>query len=392
MPEFVPVATRFVELPARFDLKRGGALYGARIAYEASGPLNEARDNVILILTGLSADAHAASHPADPTPGWWEAMVGPGKPVDTDRWHVICVNSLGSCRGSTGPASVNPRSGVPYRLEFPELSVEDIADAAAFAVRALGVERLACVIGASMGAMSALALVARHPGLARNHINISGAVHSLPFSIAIRSVQREAIRFDPQWDQGRYGGTRYPHRGMVAARKLGMITYRSAEEWNGRFGRARSERGQGSEDVQFDPEFEVERYLERHAHRFAQGFDPNSYLYLSRCIDWFDLGESCGRTPGQALAHAQLDKALVIGVHTDILFPLAQQREIAHGLRAGGTETEFLPLDSQQGHDAFLVDPGRFGPPIARFLATPPQPWQDGGMVAIPAHEREVMC
>ena len=366
MREFIPIATRFIDLPTGFAMKRGGVLNNARIAYETFGRLNAACDNVILILTGLSPDAHAAAHAADPTSGWWEAMLGPGKPIDTDRWYVICVNSLGSCKGSTGPASLNPSTGEPYRLEFPELSIEDIADAAAFTVRALGFERLACVIGPSMGGMSALALLARHPDLARNHINICGAVHALPLAIVLRSLQREVIRFDPHWNQGWYDDKHYPQRGMIMARKLGMITYRSAQEWNSRFGRAclNSERYEP-----FDFEFEIESYLDCHAHRFLRCFDPNSYLYLSRCIDWFDLGESCGSTVDEALSKFRLEKALVMGVKTDILFPLQQQQQIADGLSASSADVRFLSLESSKGHDAFLVDTDHFGSPLADFLS-----------------------
>ncbi|MBA3772855.1 MAG: homoserine O-acetyltransferase [Ramlibacter sp.] len=369
MREFIPLATRFVDLPAGFSLRRGGALHGARIAYEAFGKINAARDNVILILTGLSPDAHVASHADNPAPGWWEAMLGPGRPIDTNRWCAICVNSLGSCKGSTGPASVDPMKGEPYRLEFPELSMEDIADAAAFTVRALGVERLACVIGASMGGMSSLALLARHPGLTRSHINISGAVHAQPFSIAIRSLQREAIQSDPHWNLGRYDEERYPKRGMLLSRKLGVISYRSAQEWNSRFGRASLDLDRRAHKKPFGLEFAVEGYLECHARRFLECFDPNCYLYLSRCIDWFDLGESCGCTADDALSRLRPEKALVIGVHTDILFPLHQQRQIAEGLRAGGADVQFLALESAVGHDAFLVDTERFGPPVGEFLS-----------------------
>lgn len=367
MSEYIPVATRFIDLPTSFPMKRGGALYEGRIAYETFGRLNARRDNAVLLLTGLSVDAHPASHAQDPSLGWWEAMLGPGKPIDTNRWHVICVNSLGSCKGSTGPASVDPKTGEAYRLEFPDLSMEDIADSAAFVVGSLGIEHLACVIGASMGGMSALALLARHSGLSRSHINLSGAVHSLPFAIAVRALQREAIRFDPDWRQGRYDAERFPQRGMLAARKLGMMTYRSAREWDFRFGRARV--GTGLPKERFGLAFEVERYLELHANRFVRSFDPNSYLYLSDCMDQFDLGECFDSTAGEVLSEIHLERALVIGVETDMLFPLHQQREIAEGLTAGGADVQFLSLNSLQGHDAFLVDTARFGPPIARFLA-----------------------
>ena len=370
MTEFIPPGSKFIALPSPFAMKRGGELHGARIACETWGTLNAARDNAVLIVTGLSPDAHAASNAGNPEAGWWEPMLGPGKPIDTGRWFVICVNSLGSCKGSTGPASADPSRGQPYRLRFPDLSIEDIADAAAQVVRALGIERLACVIGNSMGGMTALALLARHPGIARSHVNISGAARALPFSIAIRSLQREAIRLDPAWNDGNYDDAHYPESGMRMARKLGVITYRSALEWDGRFGRVRLDSDRRDDEDPFGLEFEVESYLEGHARRFVRRFDPNCYLYLSRSMDWFDIGESCGSGTDDGLAAIRIERVLAIGVHTDILFPLQQQQQIADGLRRGGADAAFLPLESPQGHDAFLVDIARFGPAVAGFLAT----------------------
>ena len=374
MTEFIPPGTRYIDLPSPFPMKRGGELHGARMAYETWGTLNPGRDNAILIVPGLSPDAHAAANAANPAPGWWEAMLGPGKPIDSDRWFVVCVNSLGSCKGSTGPASVNPDTGAPYRLDFPQLSIEDGANAAAHVVRELGIDQLACVIGNSMGGMAALALLVRHPGIARSHVNISGAAKALPFSIAIRSLQREAIRLDPNWNDGGYDDASYPESGMRMARKMGVITYRSALEWDGRFGRVRLDSDR-ADDEPFGLEFEVESYLEGHARRFVRNFDPNCYLYLSRSMDWFDLGDYCAHRSGDGegntragLASIRIDKALAIGAATDILFPLQQQREIADGLRAGGADARFLALDSPQGHDAFLVDFDRFGPAVREFL------------------------
>ena len=373
MTEFIPHGTRWIALPSPFRMKRGGALHGARIAYETWGTLDATRGNAILILTGLSPDAHAAANAGNPEPGWWEGMVGPGKPIDTARWFVVCVNSLGSCKGSTGPASPQPGTCQPYRLAFPDLSVEDGADAAHHVVQALGIERLACVVGNSMGGMTALAYLARHPGSARAHLNISGAARALPFSIAIRSLQREAIRLDPQWNDGDYGEAAYPEAGMRMARKLGVITYRSALEWDGRFGRVRLDSDRRDGEDPFGLEFEVESYLEGHARRFVRRFDPNCYLYLSRSMDWFELGDGCAGGTAEALARlgareGGLERALAIGVHTDILFPFQQQQEIADGLRAGGCAATALPLASPQGHDAFLVDLERFGPAVRGFL------------------------
>lgn len=378
MSEYIPPGTRFVDLPSPFPMRRGGALSGARLAYETWGKLSAARDNAVLILPGLSPNAHAARSADNPADGWWEGMIGPGKAIDTRRWFVVCVNPLGSCKGSTGAASKHPDDGQPYRLRFPDLSIEDGADAAAHLVRHLGLSALDTVIGNSMGGMSALALLLRHPGIARRHLNISGSARSLPFSIAIRSLQREAIRLDPHWADGQYTGERYPENGMRMARKLGVVTYRSAMEWDGRFGRVKFE-AECREDDPFGPEFEVERYLEGHARRFVRFFDPNSYLYLSRSMDWFDAADYApGTTRGDgtdedakviaALATVKLEAALAIGVHTDILFPLQQQEQIAEGFRAGGIDSRFLPLPSPQGHDAFLVDLARFAPAVQGFL------------------------
>jgi homoserine O-acetyltransferase len=367
--EFIPPGSRGHALSSPFPTTRGGALHGARIAYETWGIPDAQLGNAVLIVTGLSPDAHAASSADDPTPGWWEGMVGPGKAIDTDRWFVVCVNSLGSCKGSTGPASIDPATGAPYRLSFPELSIEDIADAAAEVVRGLGIGQLACVIGNSMGGMTALALLARHPGIARSHINISGSARALPFSIAVRSLQREAIRLDPNWNGGEYDDDSYPESGMRIARKLGVITYRSALEWDGRFGRVRlDEQMVPAADDPFGLEFQVESYLEGHARRFVRRYDPNCYLYLSRSMDWFDLAEAGGGDVLDGLARIRIERALAIGANTDILFPVQQQQEVAEGLARGGAQAGFIGMDSPQGHDAFLVDLEHFGPAVRDFL------------------------
>jgi homoserine O-acetyltransferase len=369
----MPDARRYFDLSSPFPMKRGGELVGARLAYETWGTLSAARDNAIFILTGLSPSAHAASNADDPTLGWWEDMLGPGKPIDTERWFVICANTLGSCKGSTGPADINPLTGEPYRLDFPELALEDVANASHELVRGLGIDKLACLVGNSMGGMSALAYLVLHPGSARAHISISTAPQAQPFAIAIRSLQREAIRLDSNWNNGHYNDAHYPEAGMSIARKLGVITYRSAMEWDGRFARIRLDSEQREEEP-FAVEFQVESYLAAHARRFVRSFDPNSYLYLSRASDWFDIAEHAPKEPGggsveAALKRIDVERALVIGVETDILFPLAQQEQIAEGLRGTGAEVDFVALDSPQGHDAFLVDIPRFGAAIARFLA-----------------------
>jgi homoserine O-acetyltransferase/O-succinyltransferase len=366
-------ARQYFQLPSPFLMKRGGTLHGAHVAYETWGTLNAARDNAILILTGLSPSAHAASNDTDPSPGWWEDMLGPGKAIDTRRWFVICMNSLGSDKGSTCPASIDPATGEPYRLNFPDLSLEDVANAAHGMVKDLGVDTLACLIGCSMGGMSALAYMLLHPGSVRAHISVDTAPQAQPFAIAIRSLQREAIRLDPQWNDGQYDNAHYPDIGMSIARKLGVITYRSAMEWNGRFARIRLDPEQ-REDQPFGFEFQVESYLEGHAQRFVRTFDPNSYLYLSRASDWFDIAEYGHGSVLEGLKRIHIAQALVIGVSTDILFPLEQQEQIAEGLEAAGANVEFVALDSPQGHDAFLVDIENYSRAIGGFLSRLPHP------------------
>ena len=359
-------ARRTIEITDPFPMRLGGALPSATVAYETWGELDASRGNAILIFTGLSPSAHAASSPADPAPGWWEDMIGPGRPIDTGRWFVVCVNSIGSCFGSSGPASTDPATGEPYRLRFPVLAVEDMARGGYEVVRRLGLDSLAAVVGPSLGGMTAHAFCAQFPGFARSLVSISAAARSTPFAIALRSLQREIIRTDPDWAGGQYPLGAGPITGMRLARKLGMITYRSAEEWLVRFGRERAAQECKPGDP-FGIDFEIESYLDAHANKFVGQFDPNCYLYLSRAMDLFDLAEHGGSVDA-ALARSKLERALVIGVTSDLLFPLPSQREIAEGLQRAGVATHFQPLESIQGHDSFLVDMERFRPAIGEFL------------------------
>jgi homoserine O-acetyltransferase len=294
-------------------------------------------------------------------------MIGPGRPIDTRRYYVICVNSLGSCFGSTGPASLDPRTGDVYRLKFPVLSLEDVARAGYEVMKHLGVRRLKATVGPSMGGMTALAFEILFPGLSDGILSMSSGPRSLPFAIALRSLQREIIRKDPGWQGGNYPRDSVPLTGMRLARKLGMITYRSAEEWRMRFGRERTTSPDANGD-QFGMVFEVEAYLEHHANKFTGQFDPNCYLYLSRASDLFDVAEH-GSTVQAGLNKVRVKRALIIGVSTDFLFPIHQQRELAEGLASPGREIEFVALNSLQGHDSFLVDMDSYRPLVARFFA-----------------------
>ncbi len=368
-------AVKLAALPSTFALWRGGELHDGVIAYESWGQLNAARDNAMLLFTGLSPTSHAASNPGNRDPGWWEQMIGPGRAIDTDRWFVICVNSLGSCFGSSGPASINPRTGQAWRLDFPEIAVEDIARAGWEVARSLDIEQLAAVIGPSLGGMVAVAFAACLPGKTRKLISISGSAAASPFAIALRAVQREAVMSDPDWRQGQYASpAQGPRAGMRIARKLGTITYRSADEWRSRFARA-APGAIGERAVQqarqrvpegFGPRFAVEGYMEAQAERFVRIFDPNCYLYLSRAMDCFDL--SSHGDPAEVLARSGIEAALVIGVDSDFLFSIDEQAWIALQFDRAGVTTEFARLPCIEGHDAFLVDLPRFDAAIRPFL------------------------
>ncbi len=372
IPNRVPPATRFVQLhgdygTSDFIMRRGGRLPEVNIAYESWGKLSEMHDNAVLVFTGLSPSAHACSSEKDPTPGWWEYMIGPGKPIDTNRFYVVCVNSLGSCFGSTSATSINPLTGKQYCAEYPELTIEDIAKAGHHAVQELGIDHLCAVVGASMGGMSSLAYALQYPDEVDYLVTISAACRSLPLAIAMRSLQREIVRCDPEWKNGCYEPDEEPKRGMVLARKLGLMSYRAAAEWNERFNRARVDASRKSKDI-FGIEFEVESYLDYNAHKFAEGFDANSYLYLSRAMDLFDVAEH-GGSVNAGLAKIHTKKTLVIGVETDILFPVHQQQEIYNGVKNAGRDVEFARLPSIKGHDSFLIDDEQFSPVMNKFFA-----------------------
>lgn len=364
MSEDIPIGSRFLHSKKPFRFHLGGSLSELTVAFETWGTLNPARDNAVMILTGLSPSAHAASHSDDPSDGWWEPMVGPGKPIDTDQNFVVCINSLGSCKGSTGPASINPASGKPWRLDFPKTTVQDIAAAATRVIDHLEIEQLKAVVGPSLGGMSCLAWLQQNPQRARNFLSISSAASAEPFAIAIRSLQRECIVSDRAWQDGQYSEDQWPETGMRLARKLGMMSYRSPQEWAKRFARLPQKR---YKERRFGMDFAIESYLEAAAIKFVRGFDPCCYLYLSHVMDLFDAREGFDNLQA-ALKAIELDSAKVIGVKTDILWPLHQQQELAEAFSANGIQTEFQPLNSIQGHDSFLVDYQRFCPAVETYF------------------------
>ena len=274
------------------------------------------------------------------------------------RWGVVF--------GSTNPSSINPETGKVYGLDFPDLSIEDVAKSAHHALLDLGIDHVHAVVGSSMGGMSSLAYALMYPDELDHLVTISAATRALPFTIAVRSLQREIIRCDPGFKGGRYNPNEEPTCGMVLARKLGLMSYRAAEEWHQRFNRARVSPERKS-DERFGIEFEVESYLDYNARKFVKTFDANSYIYLSRAMDLFDVAEHGGSVnAGLAKIHAK--STLVIGVETDILFPVQQQKEIADGISRAGRQVEFVQLDSINGHDSFLVDEEHFAPVMRAFI------------------------
>ena len=374
-PPDVQSVARRLPLPSPFALEGGAELLGAEVAVETYGRLAPARDNAVLLFTGLSASAHAASHPADPSPGWWEQMIGPGKAFDTDRYCILSVNSLGSCFGSTGPGSANPATGEPYDGTFPELRVEDIARASQAAADALGIDRLHAVVGTSLGGMTALAHAAIFPGRARFVASVSGALGASAAAVATRSLQREIVGAALRNAPGAPG----VGQAMRWARKIGVLSYVGSSLLEQRFGRDQTEPFAGRPS---GTAFEVENWLEHLAQKFERQFNPWAYWYISRAMDLFDFGDHGVLSDGdpanrrrsaaslaRAAALLKVERLLVIGVHEDILFPLVQQRAIAELLKAAGVDTELVELHSPYGHDAFLTETALFTPVLANFLA-----------------------
>jgi homoserine O-acetyltransferase len=362
-PQYDKVVSGYESFTSRepFRCQWGGVLPGFTLAYETWGTLSPRRDNAILLHTGLSASSHAKSHARNTSPGWWEEFIGPGAPIDTDRFFVVCSNLLGGCYGSTGPMSPNPATGQPYATDFPILTVADMVRAQLRLLDHLGIARLHASIGASLGGMQSLQIAALAPERVGRLVSISAALRAYPQSIAMRFVQRQAVMSDPDWRGGRYYGQSFPHRGQRVAREIGTITYRSGPEWQERFGRERGDDG----PPRLDEDFQVERYLAHQGDRFCLQYDANSYLYISKAMDLFDLLEEVDGSPLVARVRCP---ALVIGVSTDVLFPVWQQRELAERLEKQGAEVSYLELDAAYGHDTFLIDRERVGGAIAAHL------------------------
>jgi homoserine O-acetyltransferase len=333
----------------------GGVLPSVCLVYETWGRLSARRDNAILLHTGLSASSHARSHSGNTKEGWWEHCIGPGAALDTDEFFVICVNPIGGCYGSTGPSSPNPMTGSPYGPGFPLITIGDMVRAQLLLLDALGVEQVYASVGASLGGMQSLMHSALVPDRVRRLISISAALKSQPRAVALRFVQRQAVMNDPAWSEGHYYGKSFPHRGLGLARGIGMITYQSGEQWNTTFGRRRN-----PGESWLDADFLVESYLVHQGEKFCQIYDPNSYLYMSKAMDLFDLEPRSGGGVGPSVADIR-SPALVVGVDSDMLFPVQQQRDLASALRQHDCAVTYRELETQHGHDTFLVEQRALG-------------------------------
>lgn len=337
------------------------------VAYETYGTLNADRSNAILICHALTGDHFVASpNPVTGKPGWWHTLVGPGKAIDTDRFFVICPNVLGGCMGSTGPGEINPATGTPWGLSFPVITIGDMVQAQVRLIDHLGIDQLFCVIGGSMGGMQTLEWAHSHPDRVFAAVPIATSYRHSAQNIAFHEVGRQAITTDPDWHGGDYfsHGVK-PHRGLAVARMAAHITYLSEPALHRKFGRSLQDRD--SVGYGFDADFQVESYLRYQGSTFVDRFDANSYLYITRAMDYFDLATEAGGV----LANAFRDTTVrwcVISFSSDWLFPTSESRAIVHALNAVAANVSFVEVNSDKGHDAFLLDEPEFHDTLTGFL------------------------
>jgi len=345
-------------------LENGEVLNEVRIAYETYGELNSARSNAILIAHAFSGDAHAAFyHEGDNRPGWWDSMIGPGKAFDTNRYFVICSNVIGGCAGSTGPSSINPATGAPYALDFPQITIKDMVNAQKLLVEHLGIEKLYSIAGGSMGGMQVLQWLVSYPHTVKSAIPIATTARHSPQQIAFNEVGRQAIMADPNWNGGNYYGREIPRAGLSVARMIGHITYMSDKSMAEKFGR-RTKPDQ--EPTKFHADFEVEGYLRNRGDFFVRRFDANSYLYISKAMDLFDVSE--GRPLSEKFYELEA-KLLVLAFKSDWLYPAYQSLEIVSACKIAGVPVTYLEIEAHYGHDSFLVETETQSRLVKNFLA-----------------------
>jgi homoserine O-acetyltransferase len=358
----------FAHPPNEMAFECGQRLGPLTLAYETYGQLNEDRSNAVLVLHALTGDSHAAGYYSvkDVKPGWWDIMIGPGKGIDTSKYYVICTNVLGGCMGSTGPSSINPSTNEPYALDFPLVTIGDMVQAQQQLISHLGIERLLCVVGGSMGGMQVLEWTARFPEMVRSAIPIATAAKHSAMAIAFNEVARQAIMKDPAWSGGRYYQDIPPEHGLAVARMIGHITYLSDVSLRKKFDRDLQDRCEIGFNL--DQDFQVGSYLEYQGQKFVDRFDANSLLYLSKAADYFDLAARYGGgSLTKAFSHA-LSDFLVVSFTSDWLYPTSQSRAMVQAMKKNNLDVTFCEILIDYGHDSFLVSNPRLSQLIASFL------------------------
>jgi len=358
----------FAEPPHELALESDAKLGPVTLAYETCGDLSPAGDNAILVLHALSGDSHAAGYysETDPKPGWWETMVGPGKGIDTTKFFVICSNIVGGCMGSTGPSSLNPKTGLPYGLDFPMVTIGDMVKAQKGLLDHLGISRLRAVVGGSIGGMQVLEWSLRYPEMVEAAIPLATTHRHSALAIAFHEVARQAIMADPNWRQGNYYSGPKPRLGLAVARMIGHITYLSDEALHRKFGRRLQDKNDFS--FNFDADFQVESYLRHQGSKFVERFDANSFLYITKAADYFDLKARHGAgSLSQAFSLARC-RFMVVSFSSDWLYPTYQSREMVKAMKKNGLDVSFCEIKADCGHDAFLLPSERLTNLMRGFL------------------------
>ena len=348
-------------------LDSGARIDGLEIAWRSFGALNADRSNAVLICHALTLDQHVAGkHPVSGKPGWWTRLVGPGRPLDPARHFIVCANVVGGCMGSTGPASLNPATGKPWGLSFPVITIADMVRAQAMLIEAMGIETLQAVVGGSMGGMQVLQWAASYPERLFSAVCVASAARHSAQNIAFHEVGRQAIMADPDWRGGDYAlhGSR-PEKGLAVARMAAHITYLSEAALQRKFGRELQRDGLS---WGFDADFQVESYLRHQGATFVDRFDANSYLYITRAMDYFDLAAPYGGVLAEAFRKARDVRFCVLSFTSDWLYPTAESRHIVRALNAAGARASFVEIESDKGHDAFLLDEPVMDSALAGFL------------------------
>jgi len=358
----------FAQPPEEMKLESGAKLGPVTLAYETYGRLNNRKDNVVMVFHALSGNSHAAGYYSenDKGPGWWDNMVGPGKGIDTDRYFVVCSNIIGSCGDSTGPSSINPKKNRPYALDFPLFTISDIVRAQKVLIDYLGIKKLLCLVGGSIGGMQAMEWAVLYPEMVKSVIPIASTCKRSALSIGLSEAQRQAIMADPNWNQGNYYKKDLPEKGLALARMIGHISYLSEDSMQRKFGR----RLQDSKTFKYEisPDFEVENYLHHQGKKFVDRFDANSYLYITKASDYFDFGEQKGEgSLTKAFSRASA-KFLVISFSSDWLYPTAQSKEMVRAMKKAGRDVSFCEIETDFGHDSFLLAQNQLTKLISGFI------------------------